>query len=156
MIHLAFIFLSSNIPPNPDTQCLNRRYFLPLLNHFVSSSSPRQSLRPQTLHARLTHLIKHWPADPVRPASVSIQHYLQGRLPKSPEDKTPLSDSSINALFSLLEDRYSRQYPLPQKLRNPASNPSHYDDVVKEFDEAPQRNWLGRLGKRLKGIVRFR
>lgn len=68
---------------------------------------------------------------------------------------SPLSESSVNALYSLLENRYSQRYPLPPKLRYPASQPGHYDAVVEEFDEAPNRSWFGRLGKRLGGILKF-
>ncbi|KAL1962993.1 hypothetical protein VTN77DRAFT_8839 [Rasamsonia byssochlamydoides] len=120
--------------------------------------------KPSTLHARIAHLIKHWPADPVRPSSVSVQTYLESRLPKSEggaasspqQGKSPLSESSVNALYSLLDNRYSKRYPLPHNLRYPASNPDHYDAVVREFEEAPNRNWLGRLAKRLKGMLRFK
>ncbi|KAL2216214.1 hypothetical protein M432DRAFT_641906 [Thermoascus aurantiacus ATCC 26904] len=130
-------------------------------------------VRPKTLHARISHLIKHWPADPVRPASVSVQNYLQSRLPPSdpqsqqkPQQQQEgggegkpaqqISEASVNALFSLLEDRYAKRYPLPQKLRHPASDPDHYDKVVREFEEAPNRNWLGRLKKRITGLFRFK
>ncbi|KAL3470526.1 hypothetical protein BJX99DRAFT_47764 [Aspergillus californicus] len=113
---------------------------------------------PQTVQTRLAHLLKHWPADPIRPSSVSVQTYLQSRLSQQSKDTTstvPISDSSLNALSSLLEDKYTRRYPLSPKLRHPASNPDHYDDLIREFDEAPSRDWLGRLGKRLRGLLRF-
>ncbi|BCR83019.1 ubiquinol-cytochrome c reductase complex assembly factor 2 [Aspergillus chevalieri] len=128
-------------------------------------------VRPQTLQTRISHLLSHWPSDPVRPASVSVQTYLQTRLSQiSPQDAAAsqqqqhlpqnhqpqeMSEASLNALASLLEDRYTRRYPLSPKLRRPASNPDHYDNVVKEFEEAPSRDWFGRLGKRLKGLLRF-
>ncbi|PLB33232.1 ubiquinol-cytochrome c reductase complex assembly factor 2 [Aspergillus candidus] len=120
---------------------------------------------------RITHLLTHWPTDHVRPASVSVQSFLQSRLPQSqqPQSATsppsqtttstttppPISESSLNALSSLLEDRYVRRYPVPPRVRRPASNPDHYDDLVREFDEAPNRDWWGRLGKKVKGLFRF-
>ncbi|OJJ02844.1 hypothetical protein ASPVEDRAFT_29388 [Aspergillus versicolor CBS 583.65] len=124
----------------------------------------------QTAQSRLTFLLKHWPADPIRPSSVSVQTYLQSRLPQSqsqsPEPSQPaataaavptgtISESSINALTSLLEDRYAKRYPLPPKLRHPASNPDHYDDLIREFEEAPTRDILGRIKKKLGGLFRF-
>ncbi|EAW10797.1 ubiquinol-cytochrome c reductase complex assembly factor 2 [Aspergillus clavatus NRRL 1] len=120
-------------------------------------------VNPQAIQARLTQLLKLWPSDPVRPASVSVQSYLQSRLSQttSPTAQTPaapkgeISQASLNALSSLLEDRYARRYPLPPKLRRPASNPDHYDNVVREFEEAPGRDFWGRVGKRLKGLFRF-
>ncbi|KAL4788216.1 hypothetical protein BJX76DRAFT_316669 [Aspergillus varians] len=123
--------------------------------------------RPLTTQSRLATLLKHWPADPIRPSSVSVQTYLQSRLspsqpaqPSKNSTTTPaptgtISDSSLNALSSLLEDRYARRYPLSPKLRHPASNPDHYDNLIREFDEAPSRDWLGRIGKRLRGLFRF-
>ncbi|CEN59587.1 hypothetical protein ASPCAL02032 [Aspergillus calidoustus] len=114
--------------------------------------------------ARITHLLKHWPADPIRPASVSVHTYLQSHLTppaqQSKDSTTPtttnnISESSLKALSSLLEDRYARRYPLSPKLRRPASNPDHYDNLIREFEEAPSRDWLGRLWKRLSGQFRF-
>lgn len=60
-----------------------------------------------------------------------------------------------NVLYSLLEGRYTKEYPLPKVLRNPASNPTHYDDLVKEMQEAPTRSWLGGVVKSIKGSLRF-
>ncbi|KAL4808445.1 hypothetical protein BDV18DRAFT_135023 [Aspergillus unguis] len=118
--------------------------------------------RPATTNSRLTHLLKHWPADPIRPSSVSVQTYLQSRIASQPSQSNTtspstgtISDSSINALTSLLNNRYAKRYPLSPNLRHPASNPDHYDDLIKEFEEAPSRDVLGRIVKRLKGILRF-
>ncbi|BCS24601.1 ubiquinol-cytochrome c reductase complex assembly factor 2 [Aspergillus puulaauensis] len=124
----------------------------------------------QTAQSRLTFLLKHWPADPIRPSSVSVQTYLQSRLPQS-QSQSPepskagattaaiptgtISEPSINALTSLLEDRYAKRYPLPPMLRHPASNPDHYDDLIREFEEAPTRDILGRIKKKLGGLFRF-
>lgn len=109
----------------------------------------------QSLQARVSKLITRWPSDPVRPASVSVQSYLQSRLSQPAKGQQPLSEPSVNALESLLSNKYAQTYPVPRKLRYPASNPSHYDDVVREFDEAPSRNWWGRLKIRLAGLFRF-
>ncbi|KAL2865596.1 ubiquinol-cytochrome c reductase complex assembly factor 2 [Aspergillus lucknowensis] len=116
--------------------------------------------RPPTAQSRLALLLKHWPADPIRPSSVSVQTYLKSRLPASQDSTTrttpsTISEPSLNALSSLLEDRYARRYPLSPKLRRPASNPDHYDNLLREFEEAPSRDWFGRLRKRLGGLFRF-
>jgi cytochrome b pre-mRNA-processing protein 6 len=37
----------------------------------------------------------------------------------------------------------------------PKSNPTYYQDLVKELEEAPNRSWLGRIAKRLSGMIRF-
>ncbi|KKZ60274.1 hypothetical protein EMCG_04985 [[Emmonsia] crescens] len=137
-----------------------------------------KTLTPQTISAHISRLISRWPSDPVRPSSVSVQTYLKTRLPtSSPSSSTTttaaaaqpqsqsqqsqsqqqqqLSASSINALYSLLENRYEKQYPLPQNLRHPRSAPSHYDDVLREFREAPGRGWVRRMVEKVKGVLRF-
>jgi cytochrome b pre-mRNA-processing protein 6 len=38
----------------------------------------------------------------------------------------------------------------------PKSNPNHYTDLLKELEEAPNRSWLGRIGKKLGGLIRFK
>lgn len=60
-----------------------------------------------------------------------------------------------NALYSLLENRYMKEYPIPETLRYPQSRPTHYDDLLREFEEAPDRTWLQRLWLRLRGSVRL-
>lgn len=61
----------------------------------------------------------------------------------------------VNALYSLLENRYANKSPMPQSLRRPSSDPEHYDVLVKELEEAPNRSWFGGLVKRIKGSLRF-
>ncbi|OQE13423.1 hypothetical protein PENFLA_c048G09028 [Penicillium flavigenum] len=117
--------------------------------------SKTPTLNPRSLQSRLNHILKHWPSDAVRPASVSVQNYIQSRLQPADKSSPAISESSTNALESLLNNRYARKYPMPEKLRRPASNPDHYDNVVREFAEAPNRDWLGRLRKRLAGIIRL-
>jgi cytochrome b pre-mRNA-processing protein 6 len=69
--------------------------------------------------------------------------------------KMSISESSVRALESLLDDRYSQKYPFPKNLRHPASDPGHYDKIVQEFEEAPNRSWIGRLIKRFSGAIRI-
>ena len=38
----------------------------------------------------------------------------------------------------------------------PASNPTHYTDLVRELDEAPDRTWFGSMTHRWKGFLRFK
>ncbi|KAJ5172906.1 hypothetical protein N7492_005499 [Penicillium capsulatum] len=126
----------------------------------------RQNLNPRSLQSRISHLIAHWPSDAVRPVAVSVPAYLQARLAQSPANATSqepntltskpnISESSVNALTALLENRFIKTYPMSPEIRFPASNPEHYDNVVHEFEEAPNRHWLGRLGKRLGGLFRM-
>jgi len=58
-------------------------------------------------------------------------------------------------LESLLENRYANKYPMPASLRNPKSNPTYYDDLTREMQEAPSRSWFGGVVKRIKGSFRL-
>lgn len=55
----------------------------------------------------------------------------------------------------MLENRYANKYPLPPRIRRPASNPDYYENLIKEFEEAPKRDWIGRLKKFIAGKVRL-
>ncbi|EPS33305.1 hypothetical protein POX_a01708 [Penicillium oxalicum] len=130
-----------------------------------------QSLNPRSLQTRLSHILQHWPKDAVRPASVSVQTYIQRQLgenqtPNTPSQSQstsegapkaipPISESSVNALSALLENRFANKFPLSQKIRYPASDPEYYDNLIREFEEAPNRDWFGRLRKRLGGLLRL-
>ncbi|GLI76605.1 hypothetical protein PoHVEF18_004878 [Penicillium ochrochloron] len=130
-----------------------------------------QTLNPRSLQTRLSHILQHWPSDAVRPASVSVQTYLQNQLGQNqptntssqspststttPKSTPKISESSVNALSALLENRFANKYPLSQKIRYPASDPEHYDNLIREFAEAPNRDWFGRLRKRLGGLLRL-
>jgi cytochrome b pre-mRNA-processing protein 6 len=78
----------------------------------------------------------------------------------------------INALYSLLENRYSTavckslqyisgtssnilQYPLSNAMMHPASSPEHYTTLVRELDEVPDRSFLQRIATRWKNMVRL-
>lgn len=40
-------------------------------------------------------------------------------------------------------------------MLQPRSQPTYFDDLVREIEEAPKRTWLERLGKRLSGMIRL-
>lgn len=48
------------------------------------------------------------------------------------------------------------QYALSDHMLKPASNPAYYENIVKEFEQAPKRSWLGRVLNRWKGVFRLR
>ncbi|KAJ1324174.1 cytochrome b pre-mRNA-processing protein 6 [Microdochium nivale] len=60
-----------------------------------------------------------------------------------------------NALYSLLNDRYKRKYPLQHGLLSPRSKPTHFTDLVRELEEGPKRSMFERLLVRMKGLVRY-
>jgi len=127
-----------------------------------------------------SRILRRWPVDRVRPENVSFQKIMKQRIDKHLQQSSPSAASSsvksnqtvlsavapqrftergeleqANVLYSLLEDRYAKEYPLSESLRNPASNPTYYDDLVKEMEEAPTRSWMGGLVKKIKGSLRF-
>ncbi|PGG96838.1 hypothetical protein AJ80_09772 [Polytolypa hystricis UAMH7299] len=130
----------------------------------------KQQLSPTVLAKHVSRILSRWPTDLLRPTPVSIQTYLKSRLQSSPSPSsttsapssqpttttTTLPASSINALYTLLENRYQTRYPLPRSLRYPKSNPSYYDGLITEFKEAPGRSWWGGVKKRVSGFLRFK
>ncbi|KAH0541611.1 hypothetical protein GP486_008702 [Trichoglossum hirsutum] len=121
--------------------------------------------------------LSRWPADILRP-ELSFQATMRARflLPSSTtttasppssssppppttaaaaKDSKPDELSQINALYSLLENRYSRKYPLSDAFLRPAFNPTYYDDLLAEINVAPTRSWVGRMLNRWKGFLRF-
>jgi len=62
----------------------------------------------------------------------------------------------VDALYSFLENKYQKKYPLPESVRRPASQPSYYDALLKELDDAPKRGWMGRMINSWKGFLRMR
>ena len=47
------------------------------------------------------------------------------------------------------------QYPISERMLKPASSPAHYDNLIKELDEAPKRSWIKRYLNSWKGFIRF-
>ncbi|OCK73681.1 hypothetical protein K432DRAFT_364557 [Lepidopterella palustris CBS 459.81] len=128
-------------------------------------------------------LISLWPKDALRP-TVSFQSTLQYRASQfSPAPTTATSSSpnassnpspspspapaslskpdpkaellNINALYSLLENRYSKRYPISPRLLRPTSNPTYYDDLIAELEAAPTRSWFARKMEGWKRMIRF-
>ncbi|KAL8810924.1 MAG: hypothetical protein Q9223_002016 [Gallowayella weberi] len=74
--------------------------------------------------------------------------------PLKPYDEKAESEQ-VNALYSFLENRYAKKYPLSDRLLKPLSNPEYYDKLMKEFEEAPKRSVFGRWINSWKGFVRW-
>jgi len=109
----------------------------------------------QQLTQHYTRILNRWPVDLLRPEERSFQHLLRQRI-KSPPTDSAVAEKEVNAAYLLLDNSYTKQFPLPESLMKPASNPSHYTDLARELDEAPSRTWFGNFAKRLKNMVRFR
>ncbi|KAH7018134.1 uncharacterized protein B0I36DRAFT_388397 [Microdochium trichocladiopsis] len=63
--------------------------------------------------------------------------------------------AQANALYSLLNDRYKRKYPIQHGLLQPRSKPTHFTDLVRELEEGPKRSFVERFLVRMKGLVRY-
>ncbi|KAL9016981.1 MAG: hypothetical protein Q9185_005676 [Variospora sp. 1 TL-2023] len=123
--------------------------------------------------------LAQWPVDVLRP-QVSFQDVMRRRIEKqfgpsnnektaydpSKESKetlvTPLKPTSetaeleqVNVLYSFLEDRYSKKYPLSKRMMKPLSDPDHYEKVIKELEEAPNRTWFRSVINKWKGMIRW-
>ncbi|KAF5723008.1 hypothetical protein FMUND_2365 [Fusarium mundagurra] len=99
-----------------------------------------------------------WPKQALRP-----DHQLQDVLGKAMTERFQNYKPSMEreellkarALQFLLQDRYNDRFKLKGRLLEPKSQPTYFADLVREIDEAPNRSWLERLGKRLTGMIRF-
>jgi len=56
----------------------------------------------------------------------------------------------------MLDNTFSKHFPLSERIMKPASNPNHYTDLAKELEELPDRTWLGNFKKRLQAMIRLR
>ncbi|KAL8984946.1 MAG: hypothetical protein Q9205_001222 [Flavoplaca limonia] len=126
-------------------------------------------------HRHFQRALAQWPIDILRP-QVSFQHVMRRRIDKQLEPSTPDKSTydpakeskdtlvtslkpydeqaqlaQVNALYSFMENRYSKKYPLSDRLLKPLSNPGYYENLMKELDEAPKRSFFGRLLNSWKG-----
>lgn len=93
--------------------------------------------------------------DRLRPEEQQFQRLLKNRIRAAP---TPSRDETkeVNAAYLLLDNAFTKRYPVSTRLMEPESNPNHYKALAKELDELPDRTWFGNLAKRLQNMVRFR
>ena len=65
--------------------------------------------------------------------------------PSQPAPSSPanpkLEQAQVNALFSLLENRYSTKYALSPGVLKPTSAPEHYTRLMEEIERAPKKTW---------------
>ncbi|KAI1478496.1 hypothetical protein K445DRAFT_320929 [Daldinia sp. EC12] len=111
----------------------------------------RQAISAQR---HILRALDQWPRDTLRP-QIQFQDVLRKRF----EGSSGLSEQEqlkqANALYSLLHNRYKTMYPITGSLLHPRSNPTYFEDLVKELEEAPTRSYLDRLWLRLKGFIRI-
>ncbi|KAI8939509.1 hypothetical protein NX059_003280 [Plenodomus lindquistii] len=60
--------------------------------------------------------------------------------PPSPSNPQ-LEQHQINALFSLLDNKFAKKYPLSPDVLKPKSAPQHYVKLMEEIEKAPKKSW---------------
>ncbi|KAK1963491.1 hypothetical protein LZ32DRAFT_609940 [Colletotrichum eremochloae] len=99
-----------------------------------------------------------WPKDNLRPEtqfSEIIQRGIERRYtaPNVVDEVKELKQA--NALFALADDRFKKRFSLNGELLKPASQPTYFNDLLRELEEAPNRGWLQNMSKKLSGMFRF-
>lgn len=125
-------------------------------------------------------IIRQWPVDHLRPVSFhdATRKRMTAKFLK-PQVEPPLVQKAVadgaqpatapaakpdekyemeqvNALYSLLENRYSTMYKTSDDLLQPVFKPTYYTDLLLEMEEAPKRSWLMKKWLRWSGLVRFK
>ncbi|PHH51990.1 Cytochrome B pre-mRNA-processing protein 6 [Ceratocystis fimbriata CBS 114723] len=99
-----------------------------------------------------------WPKDVLRPECQFQDVMLRGiqkRLQSSSQVDEAAEMKQVNALYSLLEDRYRTRYPLVGRILEPRSQPTYYADLLREVEEVPTRSWFTRFLTRWSGAFRL-
>ncbi|TVY49215.1 hypothetical protein LOCC1_G000671 [Lachnellula occidentalis] len=106
--------------------------------------------------------LSRWPKDALRP-DCQFQDVIRRRVDKRflpVEGQKPADEKAeleeVNALYSLLGNRYAQKYRITGDLMKPQSNPTHYTDLIHEMEAVPNRTWWGNMTNRWKGFLRFK
>ncbi|KAK4549088.1 hypothetical protein LTR36_007544 [Oleoguttula mirabilis] len=110
--------------------------------------------RQQTIQ-HYARLLTRWPTDRLRPEHPHFQQLLRKRLQAAPSSHANEA-REVNAAYLLIDNAFAKQYPLSENVMKPTSAPTHYTDLERELDEAPDRTWWDGVVKRVKGLVRLR
>ncbi|KAI0836214.1 hypothetical protein F5Y06DRAFT_298933 [Hypoxylon sp. FL0890] len=98
--------------------------------------------------------LSQWPKDTLRP-EIQFQDILRKRFEQSSGLSEQEQLRQANALYSLIDNRYKKKYPITGSLLRPKSQPTYFSDLVQELEAAPNRSYLERVWLRLKGVVRL-
>ncbi|KAJ4412586.1 hypothetical protein N0V91_000344 [Didymella pomorum] len=70
---------------------------------------------------------------------------------------SPAQESvQVTALFSLLENRYAKKYPLSDAVFKPKSAPEHYENLMAEIERAPGKTWWQAKVDEWKMMIRWK
>ena len=108
----------------------------------------------QVIAAHYARLLARWPKDILRPER-TFDKVLEKRV-QHPPVPYRAEDKEVNAGYLLLDNAFSKQFPLQEKLLKPASNPEYYTNLKTELEELPNRSWMGNFVKRLQNMVRLK
>ncbi|KAI9728394.1 MAG: hypothetical protein M1828_003794 [Chrysothrix sp. TS-e1954] len=129
-----------------------------------------------TLSKHYHRILRLWPQDALRPISFQdatkrhLDSHILRRTVKPTENfevpnaaqvtpPPPLDEAreieQLNALYSLLENRYKNAYPTSEALLNPNFQPAYYANLMKEMEAASTRGWLASKWLRWSRFVRF-
>ncbi|KAF3047608.1 hypothetical protein E8E12_010797 [Didymella heteroderae] len=64
--------------------------------------------------------------------------------------------AQLTALFSLLENRYAKRYPLGDAVFKPRSAPQHYENLMAEIERAPTKTWWQAKVDEWKMMIRWK
>ncbi|PNP46152.1 hypothetical protein TGAM01_v200262 [Trichoderma gamsii] len=99
-----------------------------------------------------------WPKQDLRP-DYQFQDVLAKVVDERFKTYTPSTESEellkARALQFLVQNKFRDRYKLKGPMLEPKSQPTYFEDLVREIEEAPKRTWLERLGKRLSGMIRL-
>ncbi|KAK1752871.1 hypothetical protein QBC47DRAFT_49004 [Echria macrotheca] len=110
--------------------------------------------------------VERWPHDALRP-DCQLQTVLAKRLEagsiapasaasQSAGAREDAERKQANALFALVENRYITRHRLSDRMMKPKFNPTYYEDLLAEIEEAPNRSWTARISKKLRGMFRLK
>ncbi|KAJ6443492.1 DNA-directed RNA polymerase III [Purpureocillium lavendulum] len=98
-----------------------------------------------------------WPKQDLRP-DYQLQDVLRRAVEERYASAKPSEPEELlkaRALQFLVQNKFRDRYKLKGPMLEPKSQPTYFEDLVREIEEAPRRTWLERLGKRLSGIIRL-
>ncbi|KAK6445984.1 hypothetical protein FP744_10002233 [Trichoderma asperellum] len=119
---------------------------------------PANFCLPPTQRRIYSDVFAKWPKQDLRP-----DYQFQDVLGKVVDERFKTYKPSIEpeellkarALQFLVQNKFRDRYKLKGPMLEPKSQPTYFEDLVREIEEAPKRTWLERLGKRLSGMIRL-
>jgi cytochrome b pre-mRNA-processing protein 6 len=106
---------------------------------------PKDALRPNLPFTRaIEHHGRPFGVQPIAPAAEEATKS-KAAAPSQPAPSSPANpkpeQAQVNALYSLLENRYSTKYALSPGVLRPTSAPEHYTRLMEEIERAPKKTW---------------